>query len=127
MAVGGFRAEVRFAEDYDLALRMATRFAFQNVDEFLSAHGLGRRDITHWVAHTGGPKVLEAFEQALELGPAALARSWRSLEEVGNLSSASVLHVLGDVLDSEVARPGEWGLLMAMGPGFCAELVLLRW
>jgi alkylresorcinol/alkylpyrone synthase len=99
----------------------------QNVDEFLSAHGLGRRDITHWVAHTGGPKVLEAFEQALELGPAALARSWRSLEEVGNLSSASVLHVLGDVLDSEVARPGEWGLLMAMGPGFCAELVLLRW
>lgn len=99
----------------------------KNVDDFLSGQGLGRDDITHWIAHTGGPKVLRAFEEALELGPTALRRSWNSLEEVGNLSSASVLHVLSELFDSDEARPGEWGLLMAMGPGFCAELVLLRW
>jgi alkylresorcinol/alkylpyrone synthase len=46
---------------------------------------------------------------------------------VGNLSSASVLFVLGELLESGEARPGDVGLLMAMGPGFCAELVLLRW
>jgi alkylresorcinol/alkylpyrone synthase len=98
-----------------------------NVDQFLAHHGLARRDITHWVAHTGGPKVLEAFETALELPPEALKRSWASLRGVGNLSSASVLFVLSELLESKEPKKGEWGLLMAMGPGFCAELVLLRW
>lgn len=98
-----------------------------NVDTFLSEHGLTRADIRHWVAHTGGPKVLQAFEESLELPVKALARSWASLKEVGNLSSASVLFVLGETLESQEPQPGDWGLMMAMGPGFCAELVLLRW
>lgn len=98
-----------------------------NVDDFLRAHGLARSDVSHWIAHTGGPKVLQAFESALELPTDALARSWQSLRQVGNLSSASVLHVLSDLLDSGTPKPGEVGLLMAMGPGFCAELVLLAW
>ncbi len=98
-----------------------------NVDQFLATQGLDRSRIRHWIAHTGGPKVLEAFEAALELPAGALERSWRSLREVGNLSSASVLFVLGDLLDSGEARPGDLGLLAAMGPGFCSELVLLRW
>ena len=98
-----------------------------NVDDFLSAQGLARSDITHWVAHTGGPKVLKAFEEALELPPAALERSWQSLYAVGNLSSASVLFVLSELMASGAAHPGDLGLMMAMGPGFCAELVLLRW
>lgn len=98
-----------------------------DVDGFLSTHGLTRADIKHWVAHTGGPKVLEAFQDALELPADALKRSWSSLSRTGNLSSASVLFVLGDLLDAGEARPGDRGLLMAMGPGFCAELVLLEW
>lgn len=98
-----------------------------DVDGFLAAHGLTRKDVKHWVAHTGGPKVLEAFEAALELPGDALARSWASLKEVGNLSSASVLFVLGDLLERGAAKPGDWGLMLAMGPGFCAELVLLQW
>jgi alkylresorcinol/alkylpyrone synthase len=71
--------------------------------------------------------VLEAFGGALALPAEALARSWASLRDVGNLSSASVLFVLGDLLESGEARPGDLGLLVAMGPGFCAEMVLLRW
>lgn len=98
-----------------------------DVDAFLASQNLARKDITHFVAHTGGPKVLQAFEEALELPPEALARSWKSLREVGNLSSSSVLFVLGDLLEEAVAKEGELGLLMAMGPGFCAEMVLLRW
>lgn len=98
-----------------------------NVDAFLARHGLKRGDVQHWVAHTGGPKVLEAFESSLELPPGALARSWESLRSVGNLSSASVLYVLSDLLEAKVAKPGDVGLMLAMGPGFCAELVLLRW
>jgi alkylresorcinol/alkylpyrone synthase len=98
-----------------------------DVDAFLAAQGLSRGDLRHWVCHSGGPKVLEAVESALELPPDALERSWRSLREVGNLSSASVLFVLGELLDDGAARPGELGLLLAMGPGFCSELVLLQW
>jgi alkylresorcinol/alkylpyrone synthase len=99
----------------------------RDVDEFLAAQGFRREDVRHWIAHTGGPKVLEAFQAALGLPDGALERSWRSLEEVGNLSSASVLFVLGDLLDAGVARPGDLGLVVAMGPGFCAEMVLLQW
>jgi len=107
--------------------QLVREFIRRDVDGFLAAHGLTREDVRHWVAHTGGPKVLMAFEEALELAPGMLERSWASLREVGNLSSASVLFVLGDMLESGQARPGDWGVLMAMGPGFCAELVLLRW
>jgi alkylresorcinol/alkylpyrone synthase len=99
----------------------------EDVDGFLKSQGLDRSKIKHWVAHTGGPKVLQAFETALELPKQALERSWKSLREVGNLSSASVLFVLSELLESQTAKPGDYGLLMAMGPGFCAELILLQW
>ncbi|HEY2387030.1 MAG TPA: 3-oxoacyl-[acyl-carrier-protein] synthase III C-terminal domain-containing protein [Candidatus Binatia bacterium] len=96
-------------------------------DAFLAAHGLERAQVQHWIAHTGGPKVLRAIEDALELPAAALARSWRSLEDVGNLSSASVLFVAADLLDARVAAPGDYGVLLSLGPGFCGELVLVQW
>ncbi len=98
-----------------------------DVDSFLAAQGLKRSDIRHWVCHPGGPKVLEAFEVALEIPRAAVQRTWDSLQQLGNLSSASVLFVLRDLLESGEAKPGDFGLLLAMGPGFCSELVLLRW
>ena len=98
-----------------------------DVDGFLGAHSTSRKDIQHWIAHTGGPKVLQAFEATLELPAGALRRSWESLASVGNLSSASVLFVLGEFLDERVGRAGDRGVLMAMGPGFCSELVLLSW
>ena len=52
--------------------------------------------------------------------------TWDSLARIGNLSSASVLHVLEDTLRDRPPRPGSYGMLLAMGPGFCSELVLLR-
>ena len=98
-----------------------------DVDGFLARSGLNRSAIRHWIAHTGGPKVLKTFESALDLPEGALERSWKSLKETGNLSSASVLFVLGELLDSGQPVRGDFGLLMAMGPGFCSELVLLKW
>jgi alkylresorcinol/alkylpyrone synthase len=97
-----------------------------DVDRFLGDHGLTRADIGWWVAHPGGPKVLEAMEEALEVDRDALVVTWRSLDQIGNLSSASVLHVLADTLRDRTPEPDSWGLLLAMGPGFCLELVLLR-
>jgi alkylresorcinol/alkylpyrone synthase len=97
------------------------------VDQLLDAHGLQRSSIKHWIVHTGGNRVLDAVRDALQLDSNALARSWRILEETGNLSSASVLFVLNDLLESGDARPGDYGMMVAVGPGFCAELALLRW
>ncbi|TJZ58918.1 type III polyketide synthase [Streptomyces piniterrae] len=98
-----------------------------DVDAFLTDHGLRRADITAWVCHPGGPKVLEAVAESLDLPAGALDLTRRSLARVGNLSSASVLHVLRDTLAERRPPAGTPGLLLAMGPGFCSELVLLRW
>lgn len=98
-----------------------------DVHGFLGEHGLTTDDVTAWVCHSGGPKVLEAVSESLRLPEGALDLTWRSLAETGNLSSSSVLHVLRDTLTMRPPPPGSWGLLMAMGPGFCSELVLLRW
>jgi alkylresorcinol/alkylpyrone synthase len=102
------------------------RYLTDDVTTFLGDNDLTIDDVGAWVSHPGGPKVLEAINAALALPDDALELTWRSLGEIGNLSSASVLHILRDTL----AKPppsGEPGLLMAMGPGFCSELVLLRW
>jgi alkylresorcinol/alkylpyrone synthase len=99
----------------------------KDVDEFLQEHKLKRDDIATWVIHTGGPKVLEATEAALGLPQDALAASWACLRKTGNLSSASVLFVLEEVMKNRRPEPGTWSILAAMGPGFCSELVLLRW
>jgi len=98
----------------------------EDVDRFLADHALTREDIGWWVCHPGGPKVIDALRDALELTDHDLALTRDSLARIGNLSSASVLHVLADTLRDRPPRPGAYGMLMAMGPGFCSELVLLR-
>jgi alkylresorcinol/alkylpyrone synthase len=98
-----------------------------DVAAFLASYDLEIGDVARWVCHPGGPKVLDAVQEALDLPRDALEVTWRSLAEVGNLSSASVLHVLRDTFAAGSPPPGSAGVLMAMGPGFCSELVLLRW
>ena len=107
--------------------RMVDEHIREDVDTFLAGHGLTRADIGSWVCHTGGPKVLQSFQAALELPEEALALTWQSLQAVGNLSSASVLFVLHDLITAHRPAPGTHGVMLAMGPGFCAELVLLQW
>lgn len=97
------------------------------VDAFLAEHGLTRSDIGSWIMHTGGPKVLEATEESLGLPREALEVSWEALRRVGNLSSASVLVVLDEVMKHRRPAPGTYSLLAAMGPGFCCEMLLLEW
>ena len=98
-----------------------------DLERFLAANGLVREQITSWVLHTGGPKVLEAMAGAAGVTRDECALSWESLRKVGNLSSASVLMVLEDTIEERRPAPGSYGILAAMGPGFCSQLVLLRW
>jgi len=102
-------------------------FLRRDVDAFLADCGLSRSAISSWVCHPGGPKILEAMAETLELPAGALDVTWRSLQEVGNLSSTSVLLVLEETMASHRPPAGSYGMLLAMGPGFCSELVLLEW
>jgi predicted naringenin-chalcone synthase len=106
--------------------KMADDYLRDEVDSFLADHGLSIADISTWVCHPGGPKVLDAIENAIGLPPEALAHSRNSMRDNGNISSASVL----DVLCRTVADPpaaGTLGVMLAMGPGFSFELLLLSW
>jgi alkylresorcinol/alkylpyrone synthase len=98
-----------------------------DVDALLADHDLAREDIGAWIMHTGGPKVMEAIQDSLGLDASDLTVSWECLRRTGNLSSASVLCVLEQFMIKKRPEAGTWSILAAMGPGFCSELVLLRW
>jgi alkylresorcinol/alkylpyrone synthase len=102
------------------------KYLGDDVRNFLADHGLTPQDVSRWVCHPGGPRVIEAVEEALDLPADALDHTRNSLCNNGNLSSVSVL----DVLRANLADPppaGSIGLMIAMGPAFCSELVLLAW
>ena len=99
----------------------------RDVDAFLAQHGMTRDQVDSWIMHPGGPKVLEAVADALGLRNGELQLSWDALQRVGNLSSASVLVVLDEVMTHRRPQPGARSVLAAMGPGFCSEMLLLEW
>jgi alkylresorcinol/alkylpyrone synthase len=98
-----------------------------SMEAFLGKHNLTIADIDRWLVHPGGPRVIQALEDGLSLPDEALTLSWESLAEAGNISSASVLLILDKTMKRLQPKSGEYGVLMAMGPAFCAELVLLQW
>jgi alkylresorcinol/alkylpyrone synthase len=98
-----------------------------SVSSFLAGQGLIVEEISAWVCHPGGPKVIDAIQNGLKLPDSAVELSRRSLAEVGNLSSASVLHVLEKTIGADPPPPGSAGLMIGLGPGVSIELVLLRW
>ena len=106
--------------------RMADDHLGAEVGSFLADHGLTSSDMAAWICHPGGPKVLDAIENAIGLPPTAVAHSRASMREHGNISSASVLDVLGRTL-ADPPPPGSLGMMLAMGPGFSFELLLLSW
>ena len=94
--------------------------------DFLKEHDLTIDDIEYFVCHPGGPKVIRAIEKGLDIGEGRLYQSREVLNNYGNCSSSSVLFILDDTMKNNPPRPGSYGLMLAMGPGFCGEVVLLK-
>jgi alkylresorcinol/alkylpyrone synthase len=107
--------------------KIAEQHVPELVDTLLANHGITRADVTAYLAHPGGPAVIEAMQRALSLPSDALTRTRKSLTEVGNLSSVSALFILEGYLRELSAKRGDHALMLAMGPAFCAEAVLLEW
>ncbi|MCL6566190.1 MAG: type III polyketide synthase [Acidobacteriia bacterium] len=97
------------------------------LDGLLTPRGLRRDQIRFWILHPGGRKVLDAAARYLGLTDDQLVFSRRVLRDFGNMSSPTVLFVLHEVLRSGQPRPGDYGVLLALGPGFVAEAALLQW
>ncbi len=93
----------------------------------LATHGLKRDDVRHWVLHSAGRRVLDRARVLLELTDEQVAHSRSVLRRYGNMSSATIVFVLDEILRHEPAVPGDWGVLVGLGPGFAAEGALLRW
>ena len=97
------------------------------VEAFLAARGLAREDVTRWILHPGGRRIIEVMSERLGLVEADLAPTEAVLSEHGNMSSVTVLFVLDEILrGSPPPRPGERGVMGAFGPGFGAEFALLE-
>jgi predicted naringenin-chalcone synthase len=107
--------------------RIAPAMIEELANRLLKDHGLAREDVRHWVLHSAGRRVIEHAQETLGLTDDDVTFSREVLRRYGNMSSATVLFVLDAVLRSGRPRAGDWGLMVALGPGFAAEGALLRW
>ena len=97
------------------------------VHAFLARHGVAKDDLRHFALHPGGRQVLEAYRRGLGLTDAELTPTREALRNYGNLSSASVIFSLNELLETTEPKPGDRGFMTALGPGFAAEMLLLEW
>jgi alkylresorcinol/alkylpyrone synthase len=93
----------------------------------VESHDVSFSDLTWCAMHPAGPKVLKLVAEALDLGANQLAPSWKILKDYGNMSSASVLFVLDEIMQTARPKTGELGTIVAFGPGVSGEIVLGRW
>src|SRR5207248_5850604 len=101
--------------------------AEETIRALLAGTGLSRTDIAHWIVHSGGKKVIDSVRVNLRLTRHDLRHTSGVLSSFGNLSSASFLFSYERLLREDVAEPGDYGVLMTMGPGSTIETALLRW
>ena len=97
------------------------------LDRLLAGTGLRRSDVAHWLVHSGGKKVIDAVVVNLGISRHDVRHTVGVLRDHGNVSSGSFLFSYERLVDEEIARPGEYGVLMTMGPGSTIETALVQW
>jgi polyketide synthase Type III len=97
------------------------------VGRLLADAGLRRSDISHWLVHSGGKKVVDAIRVNLGLTRYDVRHTTSVLRDYGNLSSGSFLFSYQRLVREGVTRPGDYGVLMTMGPGSTIETALVQW
>src|SRR5947208_5581788 len=107
----------------DLAVPMIERA----LDPLLGRNGLTRPDIRFWVAHPGGRKVIDNVQKQMGLTDEQLRHSKTVMRNYGNMSSPTVMFVLDEVARNGNPQAGDWGVMIALGPGMAAETALLKW
>ena len=119
---GGFK--VQLSQDIP---SIVTSLVKNNIEEFLHGQELSFAELSHFIFHPGGAKVLQAYAEGLGMPLDKFAHSYGVLRDFGNMSSVTVYFVLNRFLESIKNPSGEYALVAALGPGFSSELVLLKW
>jgi len=117
----GFKAI--FSKDIPNIVRNNVR---DSIDQLVKKNNLKIEDLKHFIAHPGGQKVLNEYEKSLGLTNGSFKYSRKVLEEHGNMSSVTVLYVLKEFIENGEYKPGEYGIITALGPGFTSELLLFQ-
>jgi predicted naringenin-chalcone synthase len=107
--------------------RIGAAMMKEMADLLMASQGLKKRDIRHFVLHSAGRRVIDQARKLMDLDESQIANSRRVLQHFGNMSSATIVFVLDELLRAASPAPGDWGLMIALGPGFAAEGALLRW
>ena len=107
--------------------RIGPRMFGEMAEVLMKTQSLDRADVRYWVLHSAGRRVLDRAGQLLGLGDEQLVHARHVLRTFGNMSSATILFVLEETLRKESPAPGDWGLMIGLGPGFAAEGALLSW
>ena len=123
-AYPGGRPQVILSKD---VRRIGAQMMGEMAQALMATHGLKREDVAHWILHSAGRRVLDRARVLLDLRDEQLAHSRTVLRRYGNMSSATILFVLEEMLRADTAVPGDWGVMIGLGPGFAAEGALLRW
>ncbi len=105
---------------------LATNIA-KLLEPMLSRNGLTPNGISHWGIHPGGARILQHLQDSLDLDDEAMEPSYAVLRDKGNMSSPTILFVLDHIQTHRTPQPGDYGIIMAFGPGLTMEAALLRW
>jgi polyketide synthase Type III len=97
------------------------------LQQLLSRNELSRSDIRFWVVHPGGRKVIDNVQRHFGISEDQLRFSRTVLRNYGNMSSPTIMFVLDEVVRTGDPRAGDWGVMIALGPGMAAEVALLKW
>jgi polyketide synthase Type III len=106
---------------------VAGKLAKQTIAELLRENNLAQDDIAHWVIHSGGRRVIDNIKAEVGLTEDQLRHSRAVLKSYGNMSSPTVLFVLSETMRNAHPHTGEYGVMLAMGPGLAIEAALLEW
>lgn len=115
----GFK--VLFSKDIPAIIH---QYVKDDIETFLAKNGLGLSDIKSFIFHPGGKKVLDAYNDALQIDGDFLKHTREVMSDYGNMSSATVLYVLERFMQQ--GMESGYALMLAMGPGFSSEMVLLK-
>ncbi len=115
---------IRLSKEIPEAVRSKIRPV---LDDFLGQNGMTLDEISHLIFHPGGKRILEVYKDELGVSEDSLHFSHKVLRECGNVSSSTVLMVLEEIMRNGETQKGDTGLILAMGPGFSIEQLLIRW
>ncbi len=99
----------------------------KTIELLLKNSNLRKSDISHWIIHSGGRKVIDGIKEEVGLTEEQLLHSRNVLRNFGNMSSPTVLFVLDETIRTANPVPGDLGVMLAMGPGLAIEAALLKW